>query len=127
MGGVLVCAQAGDGSTTSPNAPAIADVASTLGRLHSDDAAVFIVLVTRETSLRSGMMDSFYGKRCESDSIGCGTRNAIRPDASKRIYWTMVLIDEINDPPGRPAAGPATFPPLGSESRGKSRPRSGFA
>jgi hypothetical protein len=54
---------------------------------------VRIVLVSRETSLRSVMMDSSFGKRCESGSIGCRTRNAIRPDALKRIYWTMVLVD----------------------------------
>src|SRR3982074_2761276 len=104
----------GEASTKRPNAPAIAEAASML-RADADET-ILIVLVKAETSLRSVMMDSFYGKRCESDPIGCGTRNAITPDASKTIYWTMVLIDEINDPSGRLAAGPATFPPRASGS-----------
>jgi hypothetical protein len=60
MDGVLVCAQIGDASTKRPNAPAIADAARALRPVNADEIAVFIVLVNRETSLRSTMKDSFF-------------------------------------------------------------------
>jgi hypothetical protein len=73
------------------------DAARMLRPVNADATAVFIVLVKRETSLRSAMMDAFVEKRCASNIrfVGCNTPNDMRPDACPRIYWTMVLITQL--------------------------------
>lgn len=65
MDALLVCAQRGDAMTKRPNAPTIADAATTLHPVIADEAAVLIVLVNRETSLCSIMMNSSFEKALE--------------------------------------------------------------
>ena len=80
MDALLVCAQRGDANTKRPNAPAIADAATTLHTGIAGEAAVLIVVVNRETALCSIMMNASFDRALGfrmSDAIGHRVSNRL--------------------------------------------------